>query len=206
MNIRFRMQICVLLFGTMGEATAAWGSSPGQRPSIQLAVEEGPKYEFELSTLPASVAQRMRGRSWRPGCPVSLDELAFLRLTHWGMDRKPHLGELVVARSVAREVVDIFRTLFDRRFPIEKTSSAPQSNGASVGNLGAESEAMCLRPSGSSEGRGGRAEADVEEHLAPVDPSGVGHSAFSPDPRRGALSNAGRLRAWCRARRRCRRW
>lgn len=71
---------------------------------------------------PLSAAQRaaMSGVSWREGCPVRLDDLRYLRLSHWGIDGRPHIGELVVHARVAAEVVQIFQELYRARFPIAK--------------------------------------------------------------------------------------
>jgi hypothetical protein len=58
--------------------------------------------------------------SWRPGCPVDPDGLRRLRVSHWGFDDRPHEGSIVVAASVAEPVLEVFRTLFDQRFPIRR--------------------------------------------------------------------------------------
>ena len=62
---------------------------------------------------------RMRARSWhdRPGCPTPA-ELALLRLDHWDFHGQVRQGQLVVARTVAREVVFVFERIFEARFPI----------------------------------------------------------------------------------------
>ncbi|RLB58139.1 MAG: hypothetical protein DRI34_05755 [Deltaproteobacteria bacterium] len=75
---------------------------------------------LQQSELPAGLIERMKSCSWRPGCPVGLDELVLLRLSHWGLDGRVHTGELVVHRRLAGEIGDIFRDLFAARFPIEK--------------------------------------------------------------------------------------
>jgi hypothetical protein len=62
----------------------------------------------------------MRAHSWRPGCPVPIADLAYLRLSHFGTDGAVHTGELVVHRELAAEVIAIFKALFEQRFPIEK--------------------------------------------------------------------------------------
>ena len=58
--------------------------------------------------------------SWRPGCPVPIEELRLLTLDHWGYDGVEHRGELVVHATHAQAIVDAFRALFDARFPIER--------------------------------------------------------------------------------------
>jgi hypothetical protein len=58
--------------------------------------------------------------SWHPGCPVGPSQLRRVRLRYVGFDGKPHLGQLVVGARVADDVVVIFRTLYDGRFPIRQ--------------------------------------------------------------------------------------
>jgi hypothetical protein len=62
--------------------------------------------------------------SWRPGCPVRRDDLAWVRLTYWGFDHDRHSGEMLVNRSVAADLVDVFRKLYRARFPIESMGIA----------------------------------------------------------------------------------
>ncbi|MFN8053666.1 MAG: M15 family metallopeptidase [Acidimicrobiales bacterium] len=66
------------------------------------------------------VRVRMEGRSMHPACPVSYDQLRYLRLTYWGADQASHLGEMVVNSDVADTVVSVFRQLFEIRFPITR--------------------------------------------------------------------------------------
>jgi D-alanyl-D-alanine carboxypeptidase-like protein len=56
--------------------------------------------------------------TWHPGCPVAPSALRMIHLSYWGFDAKPHTGAIVVNSSVLSEVVGIFRTLYDDRFPI----------------------------------------------------------------------------------------
>ena len=68
------------------------------------------------SPAPASVIARS---TWRPGCPVGKEDLAWVRMTYWGFDGARHSGEMLVNRSVADDVVGVFRGLYRARFPIE---------------------------------------------------------------------------------------
>jgi len=63
--------------------------------------------------------RRIMGISWKPGCPVALDDLRHVTVSIWGFDDRPHTGELVVNASGAEDLVAVFRTLFEARFPIE---------------------------------------------------------------------------------------
>ncbi|CAA9395120.1 MAG: hypothetical protein AVDCRST_MAG60-1781 [uncultured Nocardioides sp.] len=70
-----------------------------------------------VSPAPAGVVRRS---TWEPGCPVAASDLAWLRLTFWGFDAQRHTGELLVHRTVADDIVSVFRTLYRERFPQEQ--------------------------------------------------------------------------------------
>jgi hypothetical protein len=70
-----------------------------------------------VGSVPATVLARS---TWEPGCPVSSDDLAYARLTFWGFDDRRHTGELLLHRSVAEDVVAVFRRLYHARFPLEE--------------------------------------------------------------------------------------
>jgi hypothetical protein len=73
-----------------------------------------------IERIDGAQAARMRGVSWRPGCPVPLRELRLLRLSHWGFDGRARTGTLIVHRDVARDVLSVFRRLHGARFPIRR--------------------------------------------------------------------------------------
>jgi hypothetical protein len=74
-------------------------------------------YEATIEPIPDDVLARS---SWTEECPVSLDELRYLRLTHWGFDGEAHTGEMIVNTAVAEDVVEVFGKLHEARFPIEQ--------------------------------------------------------------------------------------
>ena len=70
-----------------------------------------------IEPIPREVLARS---SWVEECPVTLDELSYLTMTHFGFDQRFHTGEMIVNASVAEDVVDVFRKLHEARFPIEQ--------------------------------------------------------------------------------------
>jgi hypothetical protein len=64
--------------------------------------------------------RRRMASSWHPGCPVSIQDLRLLSLDYVGFDGRVHTGEMIVHRDVANDVVDVFRKLFDAKFPIRR--------------------------------------------------------------------------------------
>ena len=77
-------------------------------------------FRGEISRIDGKLAGWMTGRSWRQGCPVPLRNLRVLTLSYRRFDGKTRVGRLVVHADVAREMVDVFRTLYRARFPIRR--------------------------------------------------------------------------------------
>ena len=103
-----RWQLCLLLFllvGFGGDAAQA-GKGAGDEPV------------FACRYLSPEVRDKMVGVSWRQGCPVPLDDLRLVQVGYIDFAGKIRQGELVVHATVAREVRDIFRELYQARFPI----------------------------------------------------------------------------------------
>lgn len=91
--------------------------APGVAPAEDVP---DPEFDGTSGRITGDVRDRIVGSSWRPGCPVPLGDLRLLRLDRWGFDGKPHRGTLVVHRKYAQDVLQVFRTLFDARFPVRR--------------------------------------------------------------------------------------
>jgi len=86
---------------------------PDQVPALP-----GGGYESRIeSPAPRGVVARS---TWAPGCPVTRDQLAWLRLTFWGFDAQRHTGELLVNAAAAHDLDLVFRRLWEARFPLEQ--------------------------------------------------------------------------------------
>jgi hypothetical protein len=68
--------------------------------------------------IPAALQSKMKTYTWQSTCPVPLDQLSYIKLAYWGFDNKPHEGELIINRKYAQEILQIFKTLYDKKFPI----------------------------------------------------------------------------------------
>jgi hypothetical protein len=82
-----------------------------------LAPPADGRFHATVVPVPAAVAERS---TWSAGCPVTLAELRYVTVTFRGFDGRAHTGELLVHRSVATDVVAVFRKLFAASFPIER--------------------------------------------------------------------------------------
>jgi hypothetical protein len=104
----------------------------------------GAGFASSVEPVPADVLARS---TWAPGCPVTVNELAYVRLAFWGFDDQRHTGELLINRSVARDVVAVFRRLYEERFPLEelRVTARPELDASPTGD-GNDTGAFVCRP------------------------------------------------------------
>ncbi len=76
-------------------------------------------FTARIETITDSNADRL-AHSWRAGCPVGLEGLRLLTLSHWNFAGDAATGELVVAAGAAQDIVGVFEALFNGGFPIER--------------------------------------------------------------------------------------
>lgn len=88
-------------------------------PSSTTTASEAPRFASSIAAIDDGTAARLSA-SWRPGCPVPLQSLRLVTVTHWGFDRRPHQGEVVVHSDYAEEIRGVFAALFEAAFPIEQ--------------------------------------------------------------------------------------
>jgi hypothetical protein len=80
----------------------------------------GEPFVASISRLDRETRELMTGRSWHEGCPVGLRYLRLVRLVYAGFDGEAHHGRLVIHRRWADEIVEVFRRLYHREFPIRR--------------------------------------------------------------------------------------
>ena len=97
-----------------------------------------PPFSGSVDVLSAAVRRTMTGVSWKPGCPVGLDELRLVRARYVGMDGRAHTGRIVVNREVAREVVSVLRRLYVARFPIRRMVPVDAYGGSDFRSIEAD--------------------------------------------------------------------
>jgi hypothetical protein len=109
----------------MPVARAGGGSSVGAQIGLATdRLDEPIRFVGRVTPLPPALEAEMRGTTWKPGCPVPLDDLRLVALSYWGFDARPHVGPLVVNESAAADLVWVFRQLFEQRFPIHNLKLA----------------------------------------------------------------------------------
>jgi len=75
---------------------------------------------FISEPLPEEIIQLIMGSSFHDNAPFTTSHLAYLTITHANFYGQSQIGHLIVAASIADEVLDIFRDIYEARFPIER--------------------------------------------------------------------------------------
>ncbi|MCA9572616.1 MAG: M15 family metallopeptidase [Myxococcales bacterium] len=84
--------------------------------------EPPPAPVFTSSVRPLNDAERtaMTGVTWRPGCPVPLDDLVRVEVSHHDFEGGVRQGALVVRADTADAIVAALAAAFAEGFPIER--------------------------------------------------------------------------------------
>lgn len=85
-----------------------------------LSVKGQEPEAFRVDTLSNAVFSRMAGKSYPEGCTVARSDLRLLSVLHYDADGHTRQGQLVCNKAIAPDLLDIFRRLYEARYPIER--------------------------------------------------------------------------------------
>lgn len=71
-------------------------------------------------SIPEDVRSKMNGSSMHENSNISYDDLSYLTIPHYDFNYNVTEGHMVVNKSVAEDVLDIFAELYDIKYPIER--------------------------------------------------------------------------------------
>ncbi len=109
-------------------------------------------YSATIKPISKYTKQRMvTGGTWRKGCPVSLNDLRYVRLKHRNFYGSEKMGELIVHKDVAKEVVEIFRELYEAGYPIRQMRLVSDFRGSDWQSIEADNTSAfnCRKATGS---------------------------------------------------------
>ena len=75
-------------------------------------------YLFVAQPVPETVKVRMQGKTMPQSATVSFDELNYLIVFHYDYDGRIRKGELVCNKTIAKDLLYVFRALFSMAYPI----------------------------------------------------------------------------------------
>lgn len=112
--------VAVAIAGVEDGAEPEYGVSENATVSVPTPMATQEKLTFSSEPIPEDVRVRMWNVTISDKSPVTFDDLSYLTISFIGYDGETHVGNMVVAASLAEEVLSIFRELYQVGFPIEK--------------------------------------------------------------------------------------
>lgn len=78
------------------------------------------KEDFDVKPIPDSVWENMQGKTYKLNDSIGREDLAYLTVMYYNFEHKAVSGEIITAKSLAEDVLGIFRELFENEYEIEK--------------------------------------------------------------------------------------
>ena len=75
---------------------------------------------FSSQSIPDSVWTTMQGKTWHNNPYISRDDLRYLRISHYDLEGRTHVGELICNKLIAGKLIAIFRELYKAHYPIQQ--------------------------------------------------------------------------------------
>ena len=105
---------------------------------LPAAATAAPAFRSTVRPIPADVRDWMTPTSWRPGCPVGLDDLRLVSVSHHDFAGSVRRGSLVVHRDAAAAIVTVMRRLYATRFPIRRMRLVDAYGGSDFASIEAD--------------------------------------------------------------------
>ncbi len=87
---------------------------------VEEALQQKAKGRGTAEPIPDEIKDSMNGKSMKQNPDVAYEDLSYLTIPHYDFEYNVVEGHLVVDKSLAEEVLDIFAELYDIRYPIER--------------------------------------------------------------------------------------
>ncbi len=115
----FVSSVCSLSGKQRQIVSVSWKA--GCEVSVKEALAMDGTLAFVSMEIPEEIKERMIGKSYpREGALITFNDLRYLRLLHYTLDGKIKMGEMVVSKDIADDVINIFHELFLNKYPIER--------------------------------------------------------------------------------------
>lgn len=93
---------------------------PGDIVPKCVIQEIGEKIFFTSSPIPDPIFKLTQGKSFKSNCTIQRSQLRYLRCLHIDKDGRSIVGEMIVNKTIANDVLDIFHQLYQAQYPIER--------------------------------------------------------------------------------------
>ncbi|MGN0281206.1 MAG: M15 family metallopeptidase [Prevotella sp.] len=102
------------------DASATPPYYPGDTVPDSYILRQGLDAFFTSQEIPDTIFAIMQGKTYKADCTVPRSDLRYLLCLHRDIAGNAIVGEMVVNKAIAADVVDIFRELFVNGYPIER--------------------------------------------------------------------------------------
>lgn len=92
----------------------------GKQVSLADVKKYGIEKCFVAEEISDAIFKRMWKKSYKEDCTIPRSELRYIKVLHYTIDGKIQLGEMVCNKAIAQDLIDIFRKLYDAKYPIER--------------------------------------------------------------------------------------
>ena len=129
------LSLCVVILAILPKDAKAQGVNTNKQTSHPEVLQEwragetvtaeqvkayGESNCFRADPIPDAVWQRMQGKSYKENPHIKRADLRYVRTLHWDYDEQIYIGEMVCNKTIANDLVDIFRQLYKAKYPIER--------------------------------------------------------------------------------------
>lgn len=115
----FLATICIAL-ASLAANNAGRRYKPGDVVDERYLKSHGHEAFFSINAIPDSIFVLMRGRSYKSDCTIARSSLRYILCLHRDDGGRAIVGEMVVNKAIADDVLHIFRELFEGGYPIER--------------------------------------------------------------------------------------
>ncbi|WP_295935558.1 M15 family metallopeptidase [uncultured Alistipes sp.] len=100
------------------ETLDAWRA--GEKVSAQSVTQFGIDRCFTSCGIDDALFSRIDGKSYKKECTLPRSELRYLKVLHCNLEGETLLGEMICHKAISGDLLEIFRTLYEAKYPIER--------------------------------------------------------------------------------------
>ena len=75
---------------------------------------------FSSQEIDNNIFNRIRNKSFKSNCTTPRQDLRYLKIAHINIYGKVQMGELICHKSIANDLIEIFKQLYLKKYPIER--------------------------------------------------------------------------------------
>lgn len=102
------------------ELACAKDFHPGDTIQMEDLARIGADSFFVCRAIDSTTFSRMDGLSYKETCPIKVEDLRYLQVLHKNIEGDTIVGEMVVNRAIAADVLDILHALYNESYPIQR--------------------------------------------------------------------------------------